>query len=408
MLDYAAARALVFEHTRPLSHELRPLPEARGFAAAKDLRASHPLPLFDNSAMDGYAVRSEEVSEAGEGGPVLLENLGYIPAGDPGDFQVGPGQCAQIATGAPVPPGADAVVMKEDVRVNGQQVAVLKALRRHENLRFRGEDIAEGRVIIAQGTRIGPAQISVLASFGFVEVPVIRPPSVSIVSTGNELVEVQEQPGPGQLRESNRYMLQALIEEENCPVDLVQMAPDDPGKLREIFAQALEADLMLISGGMSVGDHDFTKSTFAELGIERLFWKIRVKPGKPLFFGRRGDTLVFGLPGNPSSSYVLFGEFVRPTIRKMMGLRDLELPMVNAVLAEPVSECIPRMQFLRAQLWESGGEYRVRQLPFQGSNSIGSLVDSNALIQVEPNTPGLPAGTRVRVRPLNNSIVLPE
>ena len=370
MLDYAAARALVFEHTRPLSHELRPLPEARGFAAAEDLRASHPLPLFDNSAMDGYAVRSEEVSEAGEGGPVLLENLGYIPAGDPGDFQVGPGQCAQIATGAPVPPGADAVVMKEDVRVNGQQVAVLKALRRHENLRFRGEDIAEGRVIIAQGTRIGPAQISVLASFGFVEVPVIRPPSVSIVSTGNELVEVQEQPGPGQLRESNRYML--------------------------------------ISGGMSVGDHDFTKSTFAELGIERLFWKIRVKPGKPLFFGRRGDTLVFGLPGNPSSSYVLFGEFVRPAIRKMMGLRDLELPMVNAVLAEPVSECIPRMQFLRAQLWESGGEYRVRQLPFQGSNSIGSLVDSNALIQVEPNTPGLPAGTRVRVRPLNNSIVLPE
>ena len=408
MLDYADARSLVFDHAHPLSRELRPLPESRGFATVEDLRASHPLPLFDNSAMDGYAVRSEDVSEAGEGCPVLLEKLGYIPAGDPGDFRVGPGQCTQIATGAPVPPGTDAVVMKEDVRLEGQQVAVLKPLRRHENLRFRGEDIAEGRVIVSQGTRIGPAQISVLASFGYTKVPVIRPPSVSIVSTGNELVGVEDQPGPGQLRESNSFMLRALIEEENCPVHLVKMVPDDPGQLREVFAEALEADLLLISGGMSVGDHDFTKSIFAELGIERLFWKIRVKPGKPLFFGRRGDTLVFGLPGNPSSSYVLFGEFVRPALRKLMGLRELELPMIEAVLDEPVTEFITRMQFLRAQLWESGGEYRVRQLPFQGSNSIGSLVDSNALIQVEPNTPELLAGTRVRVRPLNNSIVLPK
>jgi len=408
MLDYTDARSLVFEHTRPLNRILRPLPEARGFAAAEDLRASHPMPLFDNSAMDGYAVRSEEVANAGEGNPVRLENLGYIPAGDTGDFRVGPGQCAQIATGAPVPPGADAVVMKEDVRVDGSQVVILKAMRRHENLRFRGEDIAEGRVIVAQGTRIGPAQISVLASFGYAEVPVIRPPSVSIVSTGNELVEVQEQPGPGQLRESNRYMLRGLIEEEHCPVSMVAMAPDDPGQLRDVFAQALEADLMLISGGMSVGDHDFTKTTFAELGIERLFWKIRVKPGKPLFFGKRGDTRVFGLPGNPSSGYVLFGEFVRPALRRMMGLRELELPMLDAVLDESITDCIPRMQFLRAQLWSSAGEYRVRQLPFQGSNSIGSLVDSNALIQVPPNTTELSAGTRVRVRPLNNSIVLPE
>jgi len=408
MLDYTDARSLVFEHTRPLNRILRPLPEARGFAAAEDLRASHPMPLFDNSAMDGYAVRSEEVANAGEGNPVRLENLGYIPAGDAGDFRVGPGQCAQIATGAPVPPGADAVVMKEDVRVDGSQVVILKAMRRHENLRFRGEDIAEGRVIVAQGTRIGPAQISVLASFGYAEVPVTRPPSVSIVSTGNELVEVQEQPGPGQLRESNRYMLRGLIEEEHCPVSMVAMAPDDPGQLRDVFAQALEADLMLISGGMSVGDHDFTKTTFAELGIERLFWKIRVKPGKPLFFGKRGDTRVFGLPGNPSSGYVLFGEFVRPALRRMMGLRELELPMLDAVLDESITDCIPRMQFLRAQLWSSAGEYRVRQLPFQGSNSIGSLVDSNALIQVPPNTTELSAGTRVRVRPLNNSIVLPE
>jgi len=248
----------------------------------------------------------------------------------------------------------------------------------------------------------------VLASFGYAEVPVIRPPSVSIVSTGNALVEVQEQPGPGQLRESNRYMLRGLIEEEHCPVSMVAMAPDDPGQLRDVFAQALEADLMLISGGMSVGDHDFTKTTFAELGIERLFWKIRVKPGKPLFFGKRGDTRVFGLPGNPSSGYVLFGEFVRPALRRMMGLRELELPMLDAVLDESITDCIPRMQFLRAQLWSSAGEYRVRQLPFQGSNSIGSLVDSNALIQVPPNTTELSAGTRVRVRPLNNSIVLPE
>ena len=404
MLDYEDARALVFENVIPLEKCMCPLTEAQGLALSEDILAPHGMPLFDNSAVDGYAVQAADLADASRENPVRLEKRGYISAGDTGEEQIVSGQCAQIATGAPLPPGADTTVMKEDIELDASHVRFFQGIPKTENVRYYGEDIAEGQTVIRSGTVIGPAQMAVLATFGFAEVPVRRVPKINIVSTGSELVDVEETPQAGQIRESNRYMLAGMVKQESCELVKMSMVPDIPEILKQEFEEALQADVALISGGMSVGDKDFAKPLLKEMGVEEIFWKIRFKPGKPLFFGRRGRTLVFGLPGNPASSYVLFEEFVRPALRQMMGRRILEEGMVKARLDEVILKTHKRLHFMRGQLYEINGEYHVRPLYFQGSHSISSLLESNSLIRVEANSPSLPKGCLVSVRPLLNEI----
>ncbi len=404
MLNYEDARALVFEHVVPLEKGQRPLTESQGLALSEDILAPHGMPLFDNSAVDGYAVQAADLADASRENPVRLKKLGYISAGDSGEDSICSGQCVQIATGAPLPPGADAAVMKEDIELEESHVRFFQSIPKTENVRFQGEDIPEGRIVIPAGTVIGPAQMAVLATFGFAKVPVRRVPKVSIVSTGSELVDVEEKPQAGQIRESNRYMLAGMVKQESCELLKMSMVPDVPEILKQEFEAALQADVLLVSGGMSVGDKDYAKPVLKEMGVEEIFWKIKFKPGKPLFFGKRGKTLVFGLPGNPASSYVLFEEFVRPAMRQLMGRRILEADMVKARLDESISKTYKRLHFMRGQLHEKNGKFRVRPLKFQGSHSIGSLVESNALIRVEANSPVLPKGSQVSVRPLLNEI----
>ena len=404
MLSYEDARALVFEHVKPLEKEQRHLIESQGLALSEDIVAPYGMPLFDNSAVDGYAVQAADLTAASRENPVRLEKLGYISAGDSGKDPLGSGQCVQIATGAPLPAGADTIVMKEDIKLEESLVCFFQSIPKTENVRYQGEDIPEGRTVIPVGTVIGPAQMAVLATFGFSRVPVRRVPKISIVSTGSELVDVDENPQSGQIRESNRYMLAGMVKQESCELVKMTMVPDIPKILKHEFEDALQADVVLISGGMSVGERDYAKPILKEMGVEEIFWKIKFKPGKPLFFGRRGKTLVFGLPGNPASSYVLFEEFVRPALRQMMGRRILEESMVKAILEESITETYKRMHFMRGQLHEKNGKFRVRPLKFQGSHSIGSLVESNALIRVEANSPVLPKGCQVSVRPLLNEI----
>ena len=404
MLSYEDARALVFEHVKPLEKEQRRLIESQGLALSEDIVAPYGMPLFDNSAVDGYAVQAADLTAASRENPVRLEKLGYISAGDSGKDPLGSGQCVQIATGAPLPAGADTIVMKEDIKLEESLVCFFQSIPKTENVRYQGEDIPEGRTVIPVGTVIGPAQMAVLATFGFSRVPVRRVPKISIVSTGSELVDVDENPQSGQIRESNRYMLAGMVKQESCELVKMTMVPDIPKILKHEFEDALQADVVLISGGMSVGERDYAKPILKEMGVEEIFWKIKFKPGKPLFFGRRGKTLVFGLPGNPASSYVLFEEFVRPALRQMMGRRILEESMVKAILEESITKTYKRMHFMRGQLHEKNGKFRVRPLKFQGSHSIGSLVESNALIRVEANSPVLPKGCQVSVRPLLNEI----
>ena len=294
--------------------------------------------------------------------------------------------------------------MKEDIEIEDSKIRFTRSIQEKENVRYQGEDIPEGDTIITTGTVIGPAQIATLATFGFSQVPVHRVPKVIIVSTGSELIDVVGKPAEGQIRESNRFMLAGMVRQEYCEMLKISMIPDLPELLNEEFEEALKADVALICGGMSVGEKDFAKQLLKELGVEEIFWKIKFKPGKPLFFGRRGKTWVFGLPGNPASSYVLFEEFVRPALRKMMGRRVLEESMVKATLETPITKTYNRLHFMRGLLHEENGEFHVRPLKFQGSHSIGSLVASNALIRVEADSPSIPAGNKVFVRPLRNEI----
>ena len=404
MLNYEDARALVFQNVKPLEKCIRPLTESQGLALSDDILAPHGIPSFDNSGVDGYAVQAKDLARVSAGNPVLLENIGYIAAGNLGRETMHSGQCMQIATGAPLPKGANSVVMKEDIKIEGSKIRFNRLIQEKENVRYLGEDIPEGDTIITAGTVIGPAQIATLATFGFSEVPVHRVPKVSIVSTGSELIDIIGQPAEGQIRESNRLMLAGMVRQEYCEILKISMVPDIPELLNEEFEEALKADITLICGGMSVGEKDFAKHLLKELGVEEIFWKIKFKPGKPLFFGHRGKTRVFGLPGNPASSYVLFEEFVRPALRKMMGRRVLEENMVKATLEIPITKTYSRLHFMRGLLHEENGEFRVRPLKFQGSHSIGSLVASNALIRVEADSPSIPAGNKVFVRPLRNEI----
>ena len=404
MLNYEDARALVFQNVKPLEKCTRPLTESQGLALSDDILAPHGMPSFDNSGVDGYAVQAQDLAQASAENPVLLENLGYIAAGDSVNEKVNSGQCMQIATGAPLPKEADSVVMKEDIKVEDSKIRYTQSIQAKKNVRYHGEDIPEGDTIIPAGTVIGPVQIATLATFGFSQVPVHQVPKVSIVSTGSELIDVVGQPAEGQIRESNRFMLAGMVRQEYCEIHKISMIPDLPKLLNEEFEEALKADVTLICGGMSIGEKDFAREILKELGVEEIFWKIKFKPGKPLFFGRRGKTWVFGLPGNPASSYVLFEEFVRPALRKMMGRRVLEESMVKATLETPITKTYNRLHFMRGLLHEENGEFRVRPLKFQGSHSIGSLVASNALIRVEADSPSMPAGSMVSVRPLRNEI----
>ena len=404
MLNYEDARALVFQNVKPLEKCTRPLTESQGLALSDDILAPHGIPSFDNSGVDGYAVQAQDLAQASAGNPVLLENLGYIAAGDSVNEKMYSGQCMQIATGAPLPKEADSVVMKEDIEVEDSKIRYTQSIQAKKNVRYHGEDIPEGDTIIPAGTVIGPVQIATLATFGFSQVPVHQVPKVSIVSTGSELIDVVGQPAEGQIRESTRFMLAGMVRQEYCEILKISMIPDLPELLNEEFEEALKADVTLICGGMSIGEKDFARLILKELGVEEIFWKIKFKPGKPLFFGRRGKTWVFGLPGNPASSYVLFEEFVRPALRKMMGRRVLEESMVKATLETPITKTYNRLHFMRGLLHEENGEFRVRPLKFQGSHSIGSLVASNALIRVEADSPSMPAGSMVSVRPLRNEI----
>ena len=265
MLDYEDARALVFEIAKPLEKCLCNLIESQGMVVSEDIIAPHGIPLFDNSAVDGYAVKAADIEEASKKNPVRLENLGYISAGETGEEPIISGKCVKIATGAPLPNGADATVMKENIKVEATHVNFFEAIPKMENIRYQGEDIEQGEIVITAGTVIGPAQMAVLATFGFSQVPVHRTPKISIISTGSELVNVEQKPQKGQIRESNRYMLSGMIKQESCELVKMSMVPDTPEILRKEFDEALKCDVTIVSGGMSVGDKDFAKHLLKEM-----------------------------------------------------------------------------------------------------------------------------------------------
>ena len=382
MLSVEEARQQMLNTIPVLPTEKREILNCAGYVLAEVLPAEENIPPFDNSAMDGFAVRAADVQNASEAKPAVLTVVETIAAGYAPTKQVAPGQTARIMTGAMMPEGADAVVMQEVTQRDGDEVKIFEGVDKTGNVRFTGESVAEGQQVMGKGKYLRPPEVSMLASLNCPEVTVYRKPTVAIVSTGDELTPLGEPLEPGKIRDSNRYGLYAQVEEAGgIPIDM-GIAPDDEAETERIFRAALaKADALITSGGVSVGEHDVVKSVLARLGKIN-FWRVAMKPGKPQAYGISDGKPIFGLPGNPVSSLVVFELFVRPALLKMAGHTELLRPTFKATLAEPVTNRDGRVNYMRAILKASNGHYTAETTGPQGSGILHSLVLANGLITI--------------------------
>lgn len=371
--------------------------DTAGRVLTENISSSMDLPPFDNSAMDGYAVRAADVTAARPDAPVSLRLAGRIPAGENFDGELVPGGCVRLFTGSPLPRGADAVVMQEDTRVEPEragEVLICDPARAGENVRRRGADVARGGLLAAAGEGLTPAHLSLLAAVGVREASVGRRAIVGLLATGSELREAGEPLGPGQIYESNRAALAPLITRAGGIPKNFPLVPDTLAATQTALERALAGcDMIVTSGGVSVGEMDFVKSAFENVGGELQFWKVAIRPGKPFVFGRCGGKFLFGLPGNPVSAFVTSLLLVRPALRRWQGARAVTLPAHPALLGEPVSNRGERRHFMRVRVDEAG---KVFSAGCQASHALASLAAANGLLSLPPGA-SLPAGATVQV-----------
>lgn len=380
--------------------------DAHGCILAERVVADIDLPMFDNSSMDGYAVRLADVAGATEADPVQLPVVGDIAAGSRPTYTVQPGLSVRIMTGAPVPPGAEAVVPVEWTDGGIASVSISRPAGDGANVRRRGEDVRTGDVVLEAGTRLGPGQLGLLAAVGRDRVMVRPRPRVVILSTGSELVEPGARTEPGQIHESNSYILTSAAREAGALAFRVGIVPDDDRSLMNaIEDQLIRADLVLTSGGVSVGAYDVVKEVLSRLGTVS-FGTVAMQPGKPQGFGTIGPdaTPIITLPGNPVSSYVSFEVFVRPVIRRMLGVEPLHRPTVRAVCEEAFTSPPGKRQYARGWLGVTDGRYVVRPVGGPGSHLVGDLAHANALVVVPEAVTEVPAGGTVEVMVLERRL----
>jgi molybdopterin molybdotransferase len=398
MLRFLEARQLVLDSVAPPEAWEAPLAEALGLAAARDIHAPEPVPPFTNSAMDGFALRWEDTARASEAAPVRLRVAGRLAAGQVEEQPLRSGTALRIMTGAPLPPGADTVVPLEQVRVEGDWVILERPIRMGANVRRAGEDIPEGGRVLEVGTALGPSEIAVLAATGFDRVPAFSRPRVAVLTTGDELVPCGERPGPGQIRDANLPALSAQLAAFGAlPVPFPRV-PDGPEALRAVLERALEdCDVVLTTGGVSVGDCDFVKPVLEALGARNLFWRVAQKPGGPLGFWLAGAKPVFGIPGNPVAAMLMVETYVRPALRKLMGFHHLHRPEQRAVLEGGwrKSGADGRVHFLRVAAWEEEGRWRAALTGPQGSGILSSMLRANALAVIPEEQTEVPEGGEV-------------
>ncbi|MCX5748201.1 MAG: molybdopterin molybdotransferase MoeA [Proteobacteria bacterium] len=389
MLSVADATRAVLARLTPTAREIVPLAAAEGRILAEDLVAARVLPGFDHAAMDGYAVRAQEL-------PGTLPIAGVVAAGDRGTT-LAPGTALRIFTGAPLPPGADTVVMQENATVDGDPPArvTLPAAPLGDNIRRAGEDVGTGEVVYRAGTRLRPWDLAVGAALGVAELDVHRRPRVALLATGDELVDVDVTPQFGQLVASSRYALAALIREAGGePIDL-GIVSDDKAALAAAFARAWHCDAVITTGGVSVGDRDYVREVLARVGVTPEVWKVAMKPGKPFSFGLHGQVPVFGLPGNPVSTLVGFELFVRPALLAMQGATRLLRPRATVHLASAYRKAVGRAHYVRAHVVREGDRLVAHAHPKQGSAMLSSLVTTNAFVELAAERGDVAAGEAV-------------
>ncbi|MDQ1731297.1 MAG: molybdopterin molybdotransferase [Pseudonocardiales bacterium] len=377
--------------------------DAQGLLLAEQIVADRPLPGFDNSAMDGYAVRAVDLREASEAKPVVLPVVGDVVAGARSVSGMGPGLAMRIMTGAPIPPGADAVVPLEDTDRGVARVAINRSVRSGECVRRAGEDLAAGAVALGPGAAIGPQQIALLAATGHDRVMVRPRPRVVVISTGSELVDVGKTPGFGEVSDANSYMLAAAARDAGADAYRVGIIPDDHAKLLDVLdSQLLRADMIITSGGVSMGAFDVVKEALSQLGTVE-FTRVAMQPGMPQGFGYLGRdrTPIFCLPGNPVSALVSFEVFVRPAIRKLLGKRNVQRQTLQAISLERIQSPQGRRQYRRGLLHrEPDGRYSVSIVGGHGSHLIAAMAASNCLVVIEEDVTEVVPGSRVTVLPL--------
>ncbi len=376
--------------------------DAQGLLLAEDIRTDFPLPGFDNSAMDGYAVRARDTRDATEDHPVTLQVVGDIAAGMKSRSGMGPGLAMRIMTGAPVPAGADAVIALEETDRGLARVEIARPVRSGECIRRAGEDLMTGAPALGAGAALGPQQLGLLAAIGRDRVLVRPRPRVIVLSTGSELIDVGQRPGFGEVLDSNSYMIACAAKDAGADARRIGIVPDDHAKLLDALeSQLLRADVLVTSGGVSMGAYDVVKEALSELGTVE-FVRVAMQPGKPQGFGHLGDKVpIFCLPGNPVSSLVSFEAFIRPAIRKLLGKRSLQRATVQAVALEGARSPHGIRQYRRGVLRrESGGGYSVSFMGGAGSHLIGSLALSNCLVVITEEEVEVVAGTEVTVIPL--------
>lgn len=400
-MPVAQAKTFIRDFLSPVTAtETLPLKAALGRVLATSIISPLNVPSHDNSAMDGFAFHSRDITSSS------LNIIGTAFAGKPFKGTLQAGECIRIMTGAVIPSGADTVIMQERAQVSGDIMTILEAPKPHANVRYAGEDLKAGQAVLETGRQLRPAELGLIASLGIGEVSVYRRLKLAFFSTGDELVSIGSPLGEGQIYDSNRYTLYGML--EKLGVDIIDMGivHDDPATLEQTLIQAsTQADVVLTSGGVSVGEADFMKQLLEKLG-QVVFWKIAMKPGRPLAYGKVGKAHYFGLPGNPVAVMVTFYQFVRDALLHLMGQNPVPtLPLLKATCTEPIRKLAGRTEFQRGILFtDSTGVWQVRPTGNQGSGILRSMSEANCFIVLDEAIGNLPAGTEVHVQVMEGII----
>ena len=405
MISVEQALEKVLSYISVLGEEERSILDCLGQVLAEDIYSPISVPPLDNTAMDGYAVRSRDTQGAGRQSPRFLRVIDTVAAGSISKHEVKPGTAIRIMTGAPIPKGADSVVRFEDTdepqrKMSFTEIGILSEVKVGSDIRRAGEDIAQGSIVLRQGTVIRPSEIGVLASLGRSMVKVIRRPVVAILATGDELVDINQPLPPGKIYNSNTYSVAALVVRYGGVPQILGVALDSEDSLVAKLHMALDSDILITTGGVSMGDYDVVKDILANEG-EIVFWQVRMKPGKPLAFGTIKGIPHLGLPGNPVSSMVTFELFARPAILKMMGKKNLAKPTIEAIIENPVVNSDERRIFARAVVEKRSGQYFARLTGPQGSGILTSMTIANGLVVVSEDKARVAAGDMVQVMMLD-------
>jgi len=403
LLSVDQARERIMSHFQPVTTETLPLAGCSNRVLAQDITAPNDLPPFNNSSMDGFAVHAADVVDAATDSPRSLRVVADIPAGSHPTISLAPGEAARIMTGAPVPDGADAVIPVEDTDFDNREagtpapdeVQIFKSAKPGANVRPRGMDLRAGEVVLYKGRVLKPQDLGLLAMLGFANVLVYRKPRIALFSSGDELLPVDAPLEEGKIRDSNSYTLAALLEEAGAEVLRLGVAKDDPDSVKALLEKAVQhnVDLILSSAGVSVGAFDFVKQVVESNGIMD-FWRVNMRPGKPVAFGEFKNILFIGLPGNPVSSFVGFEVFVRPTLQRLRGSLNPGRQTVRVKCEEQI-DSDGRESYLRAQVHEKDGSFIARLTGHQGSGNLHSLVQANALLIIPAGVKCVPAGQEV-------------